>query len=264
MYKSQNSDFIMFNKENFIGKKEGLLTDYYNVLKKLGKGAYGKVYEVKNRITEEIRACKQLSKSNINNLKTFEKEIEILIKLDHPNIIKLYEIFEDERFIFLVMEKCNGGELFDNIIEHIQKKRMFTEKNAAIIFQQIITAISYCHNNGIVHRDLKPENILYSNEGNEINNNIKVINFGLSRNFLHKKKMNTKAGTSYYMAPEVINGQYNEKCDVWSAAVILYILLSGYLLLQEIMIKKFFKRLFLLITISQIQNGIIFLKVQLI
>ena len=73
MYKSQNSDFIMFNKENFIGKKEGLLTDYYNVLKKLGKGAYGKVYEVKNRITEEIRACKQLSKSNIKNLKTFEK-----------------------------------------------------------------------------------------------------------------------------------------------------------------------------------------------
>ena len=183
MYKSQNSDFIMFNKENFIGKKEGLLTDYYNVLKKLGKGAYGKVYEVKNRITGEIRACKQLSKSNINNLKRFEKEIEILIKLDHPNIIKLYEIFEDDRFLFLVMEKCNGGELFDTIIDHIQKKRMFTEKNAAIIFQQIITAISYCHNNGIVHRDLKPENILYSNEGNEINNNIKVIDFGLSRNF---------------------------------------------------------------------------------
>ena len=128
MYKSQNSDFIMFNKENFIGKKEGLLTDYYNVLKKLGKGAYGKVYEVKNRITEEIRACKQLSKSNIKNLKTFEKEIEILIKLDHPNIIKLYEIFEDERFLFLVMEKCNGGELFDNIIEHIQKKECLLKK----------------------------------------------------------------------------------------------------------------------------------------
>ena len=227
MYKSQNSDFIMFNKENFIGKKEGLLTDYYNVLKKLGKGAYGKVYEVKNRITGEIRACKQLSKSNINNLKRFEKEIEILIKLDHPNIIKLYEIFEDDRFLFLVMEKCNGGELFDTIIDHIQKKRMFTEKNAAIIFQQIISAISYCHNNGIVHRDLKPENILYTNEGDEINNEIKVIDFGLSRNFLVKKKMNTKAGTSYYIAPEVINGKYNEKCDVWSAAVILYILLSG-------------------------------------
>ncbi len=125
------------------------------------------------------------------------------------------------------MEKCNGGELFDIIIDHIKKKRMFTEKNAAIIFQQIITAISYCHSNGIVHRDLKPENILYTNEGNEINNNIKVIDFGLSRNFQVKKKMTTKVGTSYYMAPEVINGQYNEKCDVWSAAVILYILLSG-------------------------------------
>ena len=227
MYQVLQSDHIIFNKENFVGKKQGLLTDYYEVIRKLGKGSYGKVYEVKNKTTGEIRACKQLSKSNLSNLKKFEKEIELLIKTDHPNIIKLYEVFEDDRFIYLIMEKCNGGELFDRIIIHIQSNKMYTEKDAAKIFQQLISAIVYCHDNGIVHRDLKPENLLYINEGDEINNPIKVIDFGLSRNFDPKSKMNTKVGTAYYVAPEVLEGNYTEKCDVWSAGVILYILLSG-------------------------------------
>ena len=227
MYQILQSDHIIFNKENFVGKKQGLLTDYYEVIRKLGKGSYGKVYEVKNKTTGEIRACKQLSKSNLSNLKKFEKEIELLIKTDHPNIIKLYEVFEDDRFIYLIMEKCNGGELFDRIIIHIQSNKMYTEKDAAKIFQQLISAIVYCHDNGIVHRDLKPENLLYINEGDEINNPIKVIDFGLSRNFDPKSKMNTKVGTAYYVAPEVLEGNYTEKCDVWSAGVILYILLSG-------------------------------------
>ena len=227
MYQVLQSDHIIFNKENFVGKKQGLLTDYYEVIRKLGKGSYGKVYEVKNITTGEIRACKQLSKSNLSNLKKFEKEIELLIKTDHPNIIKLYEVFEDDRFIYLIMEKCNGGELFDRIIIHIQSNKMYTEKDAAKIFQQLISAIVYCHDNGIVHRDLKPENLLYINEGDEINNPIKVIDFGLSRNFDPKSKMNTKVGTAYYVAPEVLEGNYTEKCDVWSAGVILYILLSG-------------------------------------
>ena len=227
MYQVLQSDHIIFNKENFVGKKQGLLTDYYEEIRKLGKGSYGKVYEVKNKTTGEIRACKQLSKSNLSNLKKFEKEIELLIKTDHPNIIKLYEVFEDDRFIYLIMEKCNGGELFDRIIIHIQSNKMYTEKDAAKIFQQLISAIVYCHDNGIVHRDLKPENLLYINEGDEINNPIKVIDFGLSRNFDPKSKMNTKVGTAYYVAPEVLEGNYTEKCDVWSAGVILYILLSG-------------------------------------
>ena len=227
MYQTLHSDHIIFNKENFVGKKDGLLTEYYEEIRKLGKGSYGKVYEVKNKTTGEIRACKQLSKSNLSNLKKFEKEIELLIKTDHPNIIKLYEVFEDDRFIYLIMEKCNGGELFDRIINHIQSNKMYTEKDAAIIFQQLMSAIVYCHDNGIVHRDLKPENLLYINEGEEINNPIKVIDFGLSRNFDNHSKMNTKVGTAYYVAPEVLDGNYTEKCDVWSAGVILYILLSG-------------------------------------
>jgi calcium-dependent protein kinase len=215
---------IPFNKQFFVGKTEGELTKFYEVIKQLGKGSYGKVYRIKNRTTGEIRACKQLSKSNIKDLDKFNREIDILIKTDHPNIIKLYEVFEDSRFLFLVMEECNGGELFEKIMKHIETKKMYSEKEAAKIFKQMMSAIAYCHSNKICHRDLKPENILYSSE--DENSLIKVIDFGLSR-IWKGKNMTTKVGTAYYVSPEVLAGKYDERCDIWSAGVILYILLSG-------------------------------------
>jgi len=125
------------------------------------------------------------------------------------------------------MEECKGGEIFDRIIDHIQSKKMYSEKDASIIFQQVMSAIEYCHNNGICHRDLKPENLLYLNQGPEQDNPIKVIDFGLSQMISTDKKLKTKVGTAYYVAPEILKGDYTEKCDVWSAGVILYIFLSG-------------------------------------
>ena len=229
MYIRKESDSIIFNKQNFISCTDGLISTKYEIIEKLGKGGYGRVLQVKNKTTGEIRACKQLPKNKISNLQKFRKEISILKKVDHPNIVKLYEVFEDDKFLFLIMEQCKGGELFDQIINHIQKKQMYNEKEAALIFYQMISSISYLHNNNISHRDLKPENILYYNAGEEENNPIKIIDFGLST-FYDKnenEKMNTKVGTAYYVAPEVLNGNYNEKCDIWSAGVILYILLSG-------------------------------------
>ena len=172
---------IKFGKETFVGKTEGLFLDNYDVIKQLGKGGYGKVYEVRHKKTGEIRACKHLSKLSIKNLDKFEREIQILIKSDHPNIIKLFEVFESQRSLYLVMEECKGGEIFDRIIDHIQSKQMYSETDAAIIFQQVMSSIEYCHNNGICHRDLKPENILYLNKGSEKDNPIKVIDFGLSK-----------------------------------------------------------------------------------
>ena len=218
---------IKFGKETFVGKFEGDFLDNYEVLKQLGKGGYGKVYRVKNLKTGEIRACKHLSKLSIKNLPKFEREINILKKSDHPNIIKLYEIFESKRSLYLIMEECKGGEVFDKIIEHIQNKKMYTEKDAANMFQQMMSAVEYCHNNGICHRDLKPENLLYLNQGPEINNPIKVIDFGLSQVISPDRKLKTKVGTAYYVAPEILKGSYTEKCDIWSAGVILYIFLSG-------------------------------------
>ncbi len=149
-----------------------------------------------------------------------------MIEMDHPNIIKLYEVYEDNRYIYLIMEECLGGELFDRIIEHINSKSMFSEKEAATIFKQMVSAICYCHAQKICHRDLKPENLLFLNTS--VDSPLKVIDFGLSRIFgKNKDKMTTKVGTAYYVSPEVLNGEYDEKCDIWSCGVILYILLTG-------------------------------------
>ena len=215
---------IKFARENFVGEVEGKLLDIYDVLKQLGKGGYGKVYEVKNKKTGEIRACKHLSKLNVKDLDKFRREIEIMKKMDHPNIIQIYEVFESERSLYIIMEECKGGEIFDRIIEHIQNKQMYSEKDAANIFQQVMSCIQYCHNKNICHRDLKPENILYLNPGSEKDNLIKVIDFGLSQAC---DRLKTKVGTAYYVSPEILNGNYTHLCDIWSAGVILYILLSG-------------------------------------
>ena len=218
---------VKFGKDTFIGKSDSSLQDVYEVVKQLGKGGYGKVFQVKNKKTGEIRACKQLSKLNISDLVKFRREIDILIKTDHPNIIKLYDVFESNHNLYLVMEECNGGELFDRITEHIENEEMYTEKEAADILLQVMSAVEYCHNNGICHRDLKPENLLYLKKGDEKDNPLKVIDFGLSQTIDVKKILSSKVGTAYYVSPEILQGKYNEKCDVWSAGVILYVLLSG-------------------------------------
>ena len=218
---------IKYGKKNFVGKAEGLFLDNYDVIKQLGKGGYGKVYEVKNKKTGEIHACKHLSKANIKNLEKFNREIQILINSDHPNIIRIFEVYESQRSLYIVMEECKGGEIFDRIIEHIESKNMYSERDAAIMLRQVISAVEYCHNNGICHRDLKPENLLYLNPGPEKNNTIKVIDFGLSQRVSPNKKLDTKVGTAYYVSPEILKGEYTEKCDIWSAGVILYIFLSG-------------------------------------
>ena len=220
-------DPVKMGRKIFVGKSETGIMDEYDILKQLGKGGYGKVYRVKNKKTGEIRACKQLSKLNIDDLEKFQREISILMKADHPNIIKLYEYFESKNNFYLVMEECNGGELFDKIIEHIDNDEMYTEKEAAEIIMEIMSAIEYCHNNGICHRDLKPENLLYFKKGDEKDNPIKIIDFGLSQKIDIKKILSSKVGTAYYVSPEILSGKYNEKCDIWSAGVILYVLLSG-------------------------------------
>lgn len=150
----------------------------------------------------------------------FQDEIAILSKLDHPNILKLYEVYSDEKRYYIVTELCKGGELFDEIL----KKGVFTEKEAANIIQQILQAVSYFHDLNVVHRDIKPENVLIDKE---LNNTLKIIDFGTSIQIKENELLTNTHGTSYYIAPEVLNKKYNKKCDVWSVGVIMYILLSG-------------------------------------
>ncbi len=143
---------------------------------------------------------------------------------DHPNIVKLYEFFGDSKYYYLVTEFVEGGELFDEL----QRRKVFSEQTAANIMRQLLSAIVYCHERKIAHRDLKPENILIESSSANDRMNIKVIDFGTAEAFSPNSKLRQTMGTPYYIAPEVLLKSYNEKCDVWSCGVIMYILLSGF------------------------------------
>ena len=166
----------------------------------------------------------QCKSSTENHSSAINKEINILKDLDHPNILKVYEFYSSEKYIYIINELCTGGELFDKIVD----VKYFSESVACNIMRQLLSAVAYCHEKGVIHRDLKPENILIesSEEKDKEFFHIKVIDFGTCE-ILKKKKLTEQIGTSFYIAPEVLKNGYNEKCDLWSCGVILYILLCG-------------------------------------
>jgi len=208
-----------------IDNKNWKIQDAYEFdKKKIGQGSYGSVCKAKNKATNQVRAVKTISKSRMKNLERFRLEIAIMKMMDHPGIIKLFETFEDARYIYLVMELCSGGELFDRIID----AGHFTESDAAIVMQQMIRAIYYMHENKVCHRDVKPENFLFYTREPIAKNILKKIDFGLACKFEAGKDLTTKAGTPYYVAPQVLQGKYDQACDLWSAGVIMFVLLCGY------------------------------------
>merc|ERR1719223_2140829 len=159
----------------------------------------------------------------VKNAEQFREEMAIMKLLDHPNIVRLFETFEDARNVYLVLEICTGGELFDRIVADGR----FTEQVAARVVQQMLRAINYMHQNYIMHRDLKPENWLLATDAEIMATDLKLIDFGLSKRFVPGEFASTKAGTPYYVAPEVLEGRYAEKSDIWSIGVIMYIMLCG-------------------------------------
>ena len=208
--------------------------DDYRIINKLGKGSFGSVYKVKHKITGDIRAMKIIKNplnSNNNPLdKKFLKEIQLLKELEHPNIIKIFEYYIDDHYHYIVQELVTGGELYDTIV----KFQKFNEKKAAYIMKQILSALNYLHSHGIVHRDIKPENILVEKQDKNFKKshakdeiNIKLIDFGASNYYKKNEILTLKVGSPYYIAPEVLNKCYNEKCDIWSAGVVLYVMLTG-------------------------------------
>ena len=157
--------------------------------------------------------------------KKISKEINILKDLDHPNILKVFEFFCNKNAIFIINELCTGGELFDKIVE----VKHFSENVAADIMRQLFSAVGFCHEQGVIHRDLKPENILIETQQEKLKEffHIKIIDFGTCEILQRNKMLKEQIGTSFYIAPEVLKNSYNEKCDLWSCGVILYILLCG-------------------------------------
>lgn len=216
----------MISKSHFIGEHIAKIETNYSFIQEIGQGTYGHVLRVQNLATGNIYACKKMNKRQIKNKQRFKTEIDLLRATDHPNIIRLYDIYEDTVYLYLIMEECIGGEFFDRLALKAKELKMYTEKEAAKIFKQILEAVNYLHTHGVCHRDLKPENILFSTLDED--SPLKLIDFGLSKVFNETNHtMKGTVGTTFYMAPEVFTGKYNEKCDVWSCGVILYIMLCG-------------------------------------
>jgi len=218
-----NSDdkMIKITKGNFVNFKKGMIENDYIIGEECGSGAFATVRKVKSKSTGQIRALKIIKKTKNQDSARMYLEVEILKKLIHPNIMQIFEFYEDKKNFYIITEICEGGELFDQIVQ----KGSFNEDEAANVVKQILSAVNYIHSNNIVHRDLKPENILLDTAKNDI---IKIIDWGTARFYEKNKKMNKVSGTPYYIAPEVLFEKYDEKCDVWSCGVIMYILLCGY------------------------------------
>ncbi|MCQ2821395.1 MAG: protein kinase [archaeon] len=216
----------MINKESFVISHYGDIFSAYRKIKVIGEGAYGEVFRLQKKSTGEFFACKQILKSKIENLQIFTNEIHTLKAVDHPNIIKLYDIYEDKEYYYLIMEECMGGNFFDKICNKSKEQQMYSEREAALIFKQILEAVNYLHKHEICHRDIKPDNILFSTI--EEDSPIKLIDFGFSEIFCKENSlMEDSMGTIFYMAPEVLQGKYTLKCDIWACGIILYVMLTG-------------------------------------
>ena len=224
-----NDMSIPINQENLIWGKKGLPQSNYVRGKSLGKGAYGNVYESRNPTFNNKVAMKIIDKNKIELDEInddIKREINILKKLSHPNIVKIYEFYESDNCFYIINEYCKGGQLY----EYFTKNKL-TEEQLCVIFYQVFSGLIYLHEHSILHGDLKPENILISSVEKDLETNedfawIKIIDFGTAKIFKKQiKKGENIEGTLYYIAPEVFSGNidiYDEKSDIWSIGIILY------------------------------------------
>ncbi|XP_071690517.1 calcium-dependent protein kinase 20-like isoform X1 [Rutidosis leptorrhynchoides] len=206
-------------------RRTGNMKEIYSVGKKLGQGQFGTTFLCLEKETGKEFACKSIAKRKLTTKEDMEdvrREIQIMHHLaGHPNVISIVGAYEDAVAVHVVMELCAGGELFDRIIQ----RGHYTEKKAAELARIIVGVVEACHSLGVMHRDLKPENFLFINEQEEAP--LKTIDFGLSMFFKPGEMFTDMVGSPYYVAPEVLRKFYSQECDIWSAGVIIYILLCG-------------------------------------
>lgn len=217
--------------DSITGRYSNIEHSYHIDPRVLGTGHHGSVRKCQDLRTGKRYAVKSIQKSQ-RSVKPagLRREISLLHEMRHGGIIGLRDAFEDSQYIHIVTELCEGGELFDQIVERATDESSpgcFDEVQAARILFQILKAVQYLHDRNIVHRDLKPENILFDAKDGA---SVKLIDFGLARRHdgRHEGPMRTVVGTPYYIAPEVLKKKYDRSCDLWSVGVIAYILLAGY------------------------------------
>ncbi|WCJ32928.1 Calcium-dependent protein kinase [Euphorbia peplus] len=211
--------------DTILGKPFEDVKLHYTLGKELGRGQFGVTYLCTENSSGKLYACKSISKRKLvtrNDKEDMKREIQIMQHLSgQPNIVEFKGAYEDKQSVHLVMELCAGGELFDRIIA----KGHYSEKEAASICRDIVNVVHACHFMGVMHRDLKPENFLLSSK--DPNSVLKATDFGLSVFIEEGKSYRDIVGSAYYVAPEVLRRRYGKEIDIWSAGVILYILLSG-------------------------------------
>ncbi|KAL6586296.1 Mitogen-activated protein kinase cpk1 [Orobanche minor] len=211
--------------DSVLQRKTENLKELFSIGKKLGQGQFGTTFLCVEKSTGKKYACKSIAKRKLltdEDVEDVRREIQIMHHLaGHPNVISIKGAYEDAVAVHVVMELCAGGELFDRIIQ----RGHYTERKAAELTRIIVGVVETCHSLGVMHRDLKPENFLFVDQREE--SLLKTIDFGLSIFFKPGEKYSDVVGSPYYVAPEVLRKRYGPEADVWSAGVIVYILLSG-------------------------------------
>lgn len=211
-------------KKDPTSKMDPRVTEKYDVQSVLGRGAFSEVWKAQEKKTGQMVAIKVIDRKSLKGKEeALQNEVAVLRRASHPNIVKMFEEFEDKTRVYLVIELVTGGELFDRIVD----KGSYTEKDASDLVRQILEAVGYLHSIDVCHRDLKPENLLYFSPDED--SKIMISDFGLSKMGADVDQMATACGTPGYVAPEVLRRQkYGKPVDCWSIGVISYILLCGY------------------------------------
>ncbi|KAF8822777.1 CAM Kinase family, incomplete catalytic triad [Cardiosporidium cionae] len=200
----------------------------YKLGKQIGIGSFGDVRKCKHKKTGAVFAVKimkrQLSDPKMSNFQTanlIKSEMEILKSLDHPNIVRLHDFYDGPQFAFLVMEKCDGGELFHQIV----KRRKFTEEDASVVCSKMIAALAYLHSHCIIHRDIKAENFLFKDK--HFRSDVKLIDFGMAIRLEGNRQLSEVCGSPHYVSPELLMKSYDHSSDMWAFGVLLYLMLFG-------------------------------------
>ena len=229
-------------EEIIVSRSEGRISLKYFKGKNLRKCTYGEIFQVKQKSSKELFLCKQISKSKIADMERFNIEIAAALKMDNPSLAKLYDVYEDTRHIYLISEQCLGQSVFDGIIKKIGNGEIYSEKYVSGLFKQMISAIAHSHSLNVAHKDIRPDNFLYQTTLDD--SPLKLIDTGCSKIFGELKGVGKRLGPDsdkgknnynpaaktyniHFVPPELLQGAYDEKSDVWSLGVMLYMMITG-------------------------------------